>query len=187
MTSELLVKHPSWQNIHMGVEKNSEAEVRAKLEGIYKRLWRYAFALSKSRDSADDIAQATCLKALEKAEQFQTGTHFDRWVFRIAQRLWLNELRSSATRRGTGLVPVDDMEFTDTRPTPEMNILNAEVLTSVLELNEQHRSVVFLAYVEGYSYKECAEILGIPIGTVMSRLAAARRKISTKFTSEGQE
>lgn len=147
--------------------------------------------LSRSRDLADDLAQAACLRALEKAEQFQPGTHLDRWVFRIAQRIWLNDLRAKAVRRGSGVVSVHDTELPEEVGAPKMtaeaNIFVGEVLSQVAALPEAQRETVMLVYVEGFSYKDAAEILDIPIGTVMSRLAAARSKLAAKLDYDGME
>ena len=79
------------------------------------------------------------------------------------------------------MTAIEDIELTDDRPDPESNILAREVLLEVLALPEAQRTAVVLVYVEGYSYKEAAELLDIPIGTVMSRLAAARGKLAGKF------
>ncbi|MEL6565612.1 MAG: RNA polymerase sigma factor [Pseudomonadota bacterium] len=144
---------------------------------VFPRLWRYSVALTGRRDWADDLAQTTCLRALDKADQFEAGTHLDRWMFRMAQRIWLNELRSRKVRTGGGLVPVEEIDLPDQSPSADTNILARDVLNRVNALPEAQRHSVFLVYVEGYSYKEAAEIMEIPIGTVMSRLAAARKRL----------
>ncbi|MEO0866603.1 MAG: sigma factor, partial [Pseudomonadota bacterium] len=83
------------------------------MPAVFPRLWRYSVALTGRRDWADDLAQTTCLRALDKADQFEAGTHLDRWMFRMAQRIWLNELRSRKVRTGGGLVPVEEIELPD--------------------------------------------------------------------------
>lgn len=140
-------------------------------------------ALTGQRDWADDLAQATCLRAMEQASKFEAGTHLDRWMFRMAQRVWLNELRSRKVRMGTGVVPVEDADLPDTRPDAEANIFARDVLSQVMGLPEAQRQSVVLVYVEGYSYKDAAAIMDCPIGTVMSRLAAARRAISGRMAN----
>jgi len=154
------------------------------LPEIFPRLWRYCLVLSGNRDTAGDLAQATCLRALEKASQFEPGTHLDRWLFRLAQRIWLNELRANAVRRGGGLLSIDEIELPDEKPGTEMNFFASQVLREVYSLPEAQRVAVLLVYVEGFSYKEAAKVLDIPIGTVMSRLAAGRAKISHKLGDE---
>jgi RNA polymerase sigma-70 factor (ECF subfamily) len=164
-----------------------EAVVKEGMPDIYPRLWRYAVALTGRRDWADDLAQATCIRAIEKADLFQPGTQLDRWMFRMAQRLWYNELRSRKVRKGGGLVPVEETDLADPGPAAETNILAREVLSHVQGLPDAQRETVFLVYVEGYSYKEAAEMLEIPIGTVMSRLAGARKRLSHVMTSGAKE
>lgn len=167
-------------------KKNSRQIVREGIEGVFPRLWRYSLVLTGNKDRADDLAQAVCLRALEKAEQFEPGTHLDRWIFRIAQRTWINEMRKQSVRTGGGLVPVEDADLPDTNADPETNILGREVLMGVMALPEAQRSAVLLAYGEGYSYRDTAEILDIPVGTVMSRLAAARKKLVQEFGDESK-
>lgn len=160
-------------------KKNKQSEISKGIPQIYPRLWRYCLSLSSNPDRANDLAQATCLKALEKADQFEIDTHQDRWMFRIAQRLWINEMRSDAVRRGGGLVTIDEMELPDTKNSDqEMNLFARQVLMKVMELPEAQRTTVMLVYVEGFSYKEASDIQEIPIGTIMSRLATSRQKLA---------
>lgn len=137
--------------------------------------------LCGNRDVAHDLAQSACLRALERADQFERGTHLDRWVFRIAQRIWLNDLRAQTVRRGGGLVAVEDVDLASNDPSAETNIFVSEVLSQVRALPEAQRSTVMLVYVEGFSYREAADVLDIPIGTVMSRLAAARKTLKANL------
>ncbi len=102
----------------------------------------------------------------------------------MAQRLWLNELRSRKVREGGGLVPTEETPLADSSPTTEVNIFARQVLSKIQGLPEAQRVAVLLVYVEGYSYRECAEMLDIPIGTVMSRLAAARVKLAKQMNMD---
>lgn len=132
------------------------------------------------------MAQTTCLKALERADQFQPGSRIDSWIFTIAQRSWIDELRKQAVRTGGGLAPLEEFELPDIKNDPEANLIVRETLLQVMELPEAQRTTVMLVYGEGYSYKETAEILGIPIGTIMSRLAAARAKLAQKSDEQSK-
>ncbi|MEL7216242.1 MAG: RNA polymerase sigma factor [Pseudomonadota bacterium] len=163
----------------------AEAEVRAGLPGLMPRLWRYALVLTKRADQADDLQQSTALRALTRAAQFTPGTRLDAWVFTIAGSIWRNDLRSAKVRRGAGIVPVEELDLADAAPGVETNILAREVLSLVTDLPEAQRDAVFLVYVEGYSYAEAAGILDIPVGTVMSRLSAGRRKINAVVECRG--
>jgi RNA polymerase sigma-70 factor, ECF subfamily len=152
--------------------------VRDGLDRLLPRLWRFCLVLSGNRGVADDLVQATCLRALEREDQFQPGTRLDRWLFRIAQTVWLNQLRAEKVRRGGGLVPVEHAGLIDAASDAEANLFANEVFSEVMALPEAQRAAVLLVYVEGYLYKEAAEHLDVPVGTVMSRLASARDRLS---------
>jgi RNA polymerase sigma-70 factor (ECF subfamily) len=152
----------------------SRQEVRAGLERCLARLWRYALVLSGARDVADDLVQAACLRAIERADQFTPGSALDRWLFAILRSIWLNEIRARRIREGGGFVDAVDALTIDGAREVETNILAAEVLRALGGLPEAQRETVLLVYAEGYSYAEAAAALGAPIGTIMSRLAAAR-------------
>ena len=150
------------------------------MEGIaaeLPRLWRYGLLLSGNRHTAEDLVQATCVRALERRHQFQAGTRLDRWLTAILRSVWLNNIRAQKVREGQGLVDAEEALVFDGVKQTEANILAAEVLRHVLALPEAQREAVYLVYIEGYTYKEAADALGIPQGTVMSRLAAARSRL----------
>jgi RNA polymerase sigma-70 factor, ECF subfamily len=155
----------------------SRQEVRAGLEIHLARLWRYGLVLSGARDAAEDLVQATCVRALERADQFQAGTRLDHWLCAILRSIWLNEMRARRVRLGGGLVDATEALVVDGAQEVETNILSAEVLRAVGRLPEAQREAVLLVYAEGRSYSEAAELMGVPIGTVMSRLSAARLTI----------
>jgi RNA polymerase sigma-70 factor (ECF subfamily) len=158
--------------------RNHEA-VKAGLREHLRRLWRYGVVLSGSRDTADDLVQATCLRAIERADQFQPGTHLDRWLMTILHSIWLNDVRAARYRRGAGLVDAESALVFDGAGAMEANISALQVLKAVQSLPEAQRETVFLVYVEGFSYREAATLLDVPIGTVMSRLAAARARLAS--------
>ena len=157
-----------------GMSETSRRDVRAGLEPCLPRLWRYALMLSRARDVADDLVQATCLRAIERADQFVPGTRLDRWLFSILRSIWLNEIRARRIREGGGFVDPEEVLVGDGAREIESNILASQVLREIGRLPEAQRETVLLAYGEGYSYAEAAALLGVPIGTVMSRLATAR-------------
>ena len=154
------------------------ASVRDSLHGLLPRLWRFCHVLTGDRSAADDLAQSTCVRALERAIQFQPGSHLDQWVFRIAQSIWFNQRRAEKIRRGLGTVPAEEAGLASPGDNAELKIFLAQVLSSVMGLPEAQRVMVLLVYVEGLSYQEAAAILEIPIGTVMSRLAGARSRLA---------
>ena len=152
--------------------------MRSGLEQCLARLWRYAVMLSSSRDTADDLVQATCLRALERADQFAPGTRIDRWLFAILRSIWLNEIRARRIREGGGFVDAEEALTVDGAHQIEVNIQTAQVLSAVGRLPEVQRETGLLVYGEGYTYAEAAAVLGVPIGTVMSRLASVRAALA---------
>lgn len=149
------------------------------LPALYPRLWRFCLVLTTDRTAADDLAQSTAERALSRADRFEAGTDLDRWLFTMARRIWLNDRRSAKVRTGHGVVTSDLTDIPDPAPAVEVNILAREVLDMVQALPDGQRLAVLLVYVEGFSYREAADLLDIPIGTVMSRLSTARKTIAT--------
>jgi RNA polymerase sigma-70 factor (ECF subfamily) len=170
-----------------GPEKQArEGQVRDGLEPHLARLWRYALTLSGARDVAEDLVQATCVRAIERALQFQPGTRLDHWLFAILRSIWFNEIRSRRVRGGQGVLDAGEALTFDGAHEIETNISARQVLKAVGALPQAQRETVLLVYVEGYSYREAAELLGVPIGTVMSRLATARAAlVALRTTKDG--
>src|ERR1700733_13876403 len=156
----------------------SRREVRAGLEPSLARLWRYALVLSRARDVADDLVQATCLRAIERADQFVPGTRVDRWLFAILRSIWLNEIRSRGIREGGRFAQPDEVYTTDGPRETELNITASAVLRAIEQLPEAQRETVVLGYGEVYAYAEAAAVLAVPVRTVMSRLATARAALA---------
>jgi RNA polymerase sigma-70 factor, ECF subfamily len=152
--------------------------VRAGLHSSLARLGRYALVLSKAHGAADDLVQATYLRAIERADKFIPGTRIDRWLFAILRSIWLNEIRSQRIREGGGFVDAEDALISDGVREMETNITASTVLRAISRLPEAQRETILLVYAEGYSYAEAATALGVPIGTIMSRLAAGRAALA---------
>src|SRR5271169_5371185 len=138
-------------------------EVRSGLEAHLARLWRYGLALSRSRDAAEDLVQATCLRALDRADQYQPNTRLDRWLFAILRSIWLNDARARRIRIGQGQVDAEAALVVDGEHEIETNISAAQVLQALGRLPDAQREAVLLVYVEGYSYREAADLFGVPI------------------------
>ena len=159
----------------------------AELPALLPRLWRYSLVLARNPSVAEDLVQATCLRALERSSQFAIGTRLDYWLFSILRSIWINQLRSQRIRTGHGLVDPEEVLITDGAQQIETNILAAQVLKRALGLPEAQRETLLLVYVEGLTYQEAADVLNVPVGTVMSRLAAARLKLSVLQTSSAND
>ena len=161
------------------------------MEAELDRLWGFALRMTRDRDDAADLVQRTCTRAIERRDQYNSGRPLHSWLFGIAQNLWLNELRTrDKDRRGWDALSSEHQTSaaaqlsaahhgTDTAP--ENSALLADVERAVNSLPDPQRDVLLLVAVEGFAYREAAEVLGIPIGTVMSRLARARLAIGKQF------
>ncbi len=148
------------------------------LVALVPRLRRFAYSLSGSTDAGDDLVQAACERALKNAAAFQPGTRMDSWMFRIIQNLWLDDRRRRRVR-GTQIDP-ETVTLSDDglgMRQAEDRMTLAAVRAAVDTLPDDLRLVLALVAIEGRSYREAAEALGIPIGTVMSRLSRARAQL----------
>ncbi|QDR56989.1 sigma-70 family RNA polymerase sigma factor [Klebsiella aerogenes] len=152
--------------------------VDSQLAAHLSRLWRYGLVLSHNRDVAEELVQATCLRALEKSAQFTPGTRIDRWLFAILHSIWISELRARQVRLGKGFVECDELTAPEPGEQDDTQWRYRQLMLRVNQLPEAQRNAVFLVYVEGFSYQEAAETLSVPIGTIMSRLAAARETLA---------
>ncbi len=161
---------------------------RRDLVDLVPRLRRFARSLVGNAQDADDLVQAACERALRSPDLFRPGTRMDSWMYRIIQNLWLDDRRRSRTR-GTTIDP-DDVYLSDegkAAQQPEDRMMLAQVRGAMASLPDAQRQVLALIAVEGLSYKETAEVLDVPIGTVMSRLSRAREALLPKLgLSEGR-
>lgn len=153
--------------------------VEDQLVAFLPNLRRFAILLCRSRDVADDLVQAACERALASSASFQPGTRFDAWMFRILRNLWIDRARRAKTAG-----PQEDIDdhHEIAGSAGEREVESRLALKRVAEaidgLVEEQREVLLLVCVEELAYKEAAEVLGVPIGTVMSRLARARRNLA---------
>lgn len=153
----------------------SAPDLRQEIAALLPRLRRFGRTLAHSREDADDLVQIAIEKALTRTDQWTPGTRLDSWMFRIMQNAWIDELRARE-RRGQTFVPEEEGEHVGEGASGAQ--LDAILVRkAVARLSEEHRSVVGLVLVEGLSYQEAAETLGVPVGTVTSRLARAREAL----------
>lgn len=159
-------------------------QVKADMVSLLPRLRRFAYGLTGSLDEGDDLTQAACEKALRSLEQFTAGTRLDSWMYRIAQNLWIDRRRSQQTQREQSVEPADleGLAIVDAVREMDRRLDLADVRREVALLPEDQRAVLLLVSVEGCGYRQAAEILEIPIGTVMSRLARARLALGRALT-----
>lgn len=153
----------------------AEQQFRAELVNLLPRLRRFARALARHREDADDLVQAALERALTRREQWTPGTRLDSWMFKIINNAWIDEVRSRA-RRDALFAPEEEGEGVGA-PQAGSPVDAIAVRRAMALLNDDQRAAVGLVLVEGLPYKEAAEVLGIPIGTLTSRLARAREQL----------
>lgn len=155
-----------------------EAPGSARLDGqliaLLPRLRRFARGLAGSAAEADDLVQAACERALNRAHQFEEGTRFDSWMFRILQTIWIDQIRARGMRREEGEIAGEHLGSDEPVRRVEARLALEDVRRAVLSLSPEQRAALMLVGVDGLSYKEAAEVAGVPVGTIMSRLARAR-------------
>jgi RNA polymerase sigma-70 factor (ECF subfamily) len=154
-------------------------DISARMIGMLPRLRRFALSLAGRQDVADDLVQISCEKALANAASWREGTLFDAWMFRILRNTWIDQTRRRKTEGTTEDVYVRE-DLVGVRG--DLDVENRLVLQKVWgiigTLPDDQREVLVLVCVEGLTYKEAADVLDLPVGTVMSRLARARIKIA---------
>jgi len=173
-----------------------EAEALRHLDALY----RTALRMTRSEADAEDLVQETYIRAFRFRDQFTLGTNMKAWLFRILTNTFINTYRrKTAQPEVTDLEGIDEFSLyrrmaddraASTSPDPEAELLNSVVDTEVTdaleELPEKFRTTVLLD-VEGFSYKEIAEMLSIPIGTVMSRLHRGRKFLQKRLYDLARE
>ena len=151
---------------------------RKDVEATIPALRRYARALTRNRDIADDLVQDTLVRALRSEHLFHGGD-VRSWLYTILTNLNRNRLRSLARR--PALSPIEDNDAPDLAG-PEAG--GRDIERALAALVEDQRAVLLLVVLEGLSYREVADVQGVPIGTVMSRLARARVQIKSFLDGE---
>lgn len=153
--------------------------IRSQMIEFLPRLRRFAYALTRNLEQADDLVQDTCERALARADQWQPGTRLDSWMYRIAQNIWYDAGRAAKVRgEKADLETIAEWPGSDGRSITEDRLTLAHVLSEIEKLPQDQQVLVGLVCVNGLSYKEAAETLQLPIGTVMSRLSRARQAIA---------
>ncbi len=170
------------------LETRFEAEALPLLPGLYSA----AFRLTRNAADAEDLVQETFLRAYRGFHQFQEGTNLKAWLYRILMNTFINTYRKK--QREPRTISEDEVEdwYLYSRmadeglePSAETSVIESlpdeDVQQALQSLPEQFRAAVLLADVEGFSYKEIAEITGVPIGTVMSRLHRGRKALEKRL------
>jgi RNA polymerase sigma factor (sigma-70 family) len=161
----------------------SPSELHHDIAQLLPRLRRFARSVTRHTEDADDLVQVALERALRHSAQWQPGTRLDSWLFRIMKNAWIDEVRARSRRDE---VPADE-DAEDTRgidQTPQ-HIARLSVQAAMARLPEDQRIAVGLVLVEGLPYKEAAQVLDIPIGTLTSRLARGREALQAVLLDSG--
>jgi len=151
------------------------------------RLRRFAVSLTGNMTDADDLVQDTMERALRNLHRWQADTRLDSWMYKIAQNLWIDTVRARRVRATVPGEVAEDAAITDGVRTAEARLTFADTCRALAVLPEEQRVVVSLVLIEGLSYRDTADILELPIGTVTSRLARAREALAEKVFGAGAE
>lgn len=145
---------------------------------LLPRLRRFARALARDAADADDLMQVAVERALKARDQWAPGTRLDSWMMRIVRNCWIDEMRSRA-RRARTFVPEEEGALigADTHRDIEMKVVMHDVDKAMNSLSSEQREVIALVLVEGLAYREAADLLDIPMGTLTSRLTRGRQAL----------
>jgi len=170
----------------MRAEAKALDEFQTEIVVLLPRLRRMARVLARNPADADDLVQVAVERALERRSQWAPGTRLDGWVFRIMKNAWIDETRSR-TRKGRVFAPeAEGDRVADDRIASMETRLEASAMERALAaLPEEQRLPIALVLIEGLSYKEAAEVLEIPMGTVTSRLVRGRMALMAQFGEGG--
>jgi RNA polymerase sigma-70 factor (ECF subfamily) len=178
-------------------EKESAAERKKRFERdalqYMNQLYAAAMRYTKNPEDAQDLVQDTYAKAYTSFHQFEPGTNLKAWLYRVLTTTFINTYRKDQRRPQTS-----DSEFAEAsshtsdqgKSSEDVvleNLPDSDIKNALAEIPEEFRMAVYLADVEGFSYKEIAEIVGVPAGTVMSRLHRGRKQLREKLTDYARE
>lgn len=149
---------------------------------LLPRLRRFARSLTRDAADADDLCQVALERALKARDQWQPGTRLDAWMLRIMRNCWIDEVRAR-TRRAQTFAPEEAgmAVGSDGHEDIERNMEMHDVDRAMAELPDEQREVIALVLIEGLAYREAAEILEIPMGTLTSRLTRGRQALAKRL------
>lgn len=164
---------------------NAKPDVSQRIIEFLPRLRRFAYALTGNMHDGDDLVQDTCVRALSRIDQWEQGTQLESWMFRIARNAWIDKVRQESTRgEHLDLEGAPELFGSDGRTVTETLSSLRAVSKCIQKLPSDQQMLVALVCVDGTSYKEAANILDLPIGTVMSRLARARQALNEAMKAD---
>jgi RNA polymerase sigma-70 factor (ECF subfamily) len=155
--------------------------VKEKLTSILPKLQRFARALTGSSDDADDLVQQACERLLRKPEAYDGITSLESWMYRIIHNAWIDEKRSMRRKYSDPIDVCGDLSGENGEHTVTVRSTLARVRVEMAGLPADQRAVLMLVCVEGLTYQEAANVLAVPIGTLMSRLSRARLTLAERL------
>ena len=160
------------------------APLDTEIAALLPRLRRFARSITFHREDADDLVQVAVERALARSGQWEAGTRLDSWLFRIMKNAWIDEVRSRI-RRDRMFAPEAEGEHVGD-DYAEAHQQRLAIQKAISLLSEDHRMVIGLVLVDGLPYKEAAEVLEIPMGTLTSRLARAREALQGLLSDQAR-
>src|SRR5688572_31037379 len=158
--------------------------IRGELAGLLPRLRRFARVITRNVADADDLVQVAVEKALVHAAQWRPGSRLDGWMFGIMKNAWIDEIR--ARRRRERVHAPEEAGASVGDASAASRDIALSVQAAMARLPEEQRMAIALVLVEGLAYKDAAEALGIPMGTLTSRLARGREALQALLGSNGE-
>jgi RNA polymerase sigma-70 factor, ECF subfamily len=159
-------------------------DIHDRMVELLPRLRRFVQSRARALDSGEDLIQETYVRALTHLDQWQPGTRLDSWMFRIAQNLWIDHIRAEKIRGDVvDIRLVGHLLICDGRSVAESRLALQDLRRDIAHLSKRQRRVIKLVCEYGLSYEETGKILGLPAGTVMSRLARARDALHKSHTT----
>lgn len=160
----------------------SSKKFQSKLMSLQNNLLNFAYILTSNRDDAYDLLQDTTLKALDNEDKYVDNVNFKGWVFTIMRNIFINNYRK-VVRASTIIDQTEDLYHLNLSQdsgfeTPEGAYAAKEIIDVINEFSDEYR-IPFSMHVAGYKYNEIAEEMGLPLGTVKSRIFFARKKLQT--------
>jgi RNA polymerase sigma-70 factor (ECF subfamily) len=150
-------------------------DLRDEIVSLLPRLRRFARALARNAPDADDLAQLAIERALTRAEQLRNDAPAANWLFGILRHAWIDEVRARARSGKVILAEAAGQEVSDGAQSVDADLLSVQ--DALARLPEEQRTAVALVLIEGFSYKEAAHVMDVPIGTLTSRLARGRETL----------
>src|SRR3984885_10576670 len=157
---------------------------REQIVTLLPRLRRFARNLTRSPHDADDVVQIAVERALTRSDQWRSDARLDSWMFKIVRNAWIDELRSRTRRDKIFLAAEAGENVGIDSMASEAELLS--VHSAMARLPEEQREAVSLVIVEGLPYREAADVLDVPIGTLTSRLARGREALQAMLGTEGE-